>query len=512
MMNRSQQLLHFLGETTTLQYHSELNPKLWTEKGVLKPDVREHLMNIAIAWKKFAKLPPGSTTDLRITGGNCNYNYTPTSDIDLHWVMHYDALGTNHELIEQYLIDKKSLWKVQHELKIYDYDVEVYAQDVSDPMSIGQGFYSILHNRWIQKPERVEVNYDDPHVIRKVHHYMSYIDHLIATNAPDTTFNRLLLNLKKRRRYILDKVDDSNPNNAGEFSFENLMFKELRNRGYLDKAKDFVRQRLDKRFSLTNEEYPFVNRSTSVIALTDESLGIQLQYHKVLNPKLWTENERLRPEVREHLLRIANVWRDYAKIPSTEVKDIYILGGNAGFNYTPRSDIDLDLVIDKSRLGKDPDLMQKYLLSRKRLWQERNTHVRIYGYSIEPYVSFVGTQHFKNQGVYSLLHDMWIVKPIKVKVDLSDPHLRRKVDDYKHRIDSMISSNADDTAFKNLEDSLVAMRDSALHTGGEFAFENLVYKELRNEGYLDRVRKFISKRRDRDLSLFLKDRGKKTLE
>jgi hypothetical protein len=45
------------------------------------------------------------------------------------------------------------------------------------------------------------------------------------------------------------------------------------------------------------------------------------------------------------------------------------------------------------------------------------------------------------------------------------------------------------------------MRASAIQQGGEFALENLVFKELRNRGYLDKLSKYIVNLEDRKLSL-----------
>jgi hypothetical protein len=38
----------------------------------------------------------------------------------------------------------------------------------------------------------------------------------------------------------------------GEYSFENLIFKELRNLGYVDKLKDYLDKVIDKKFSYDN--------------------------------------------------------------------------------------------------------------------------------------------------------------------------------------------------------------------------------------------------------------------
>jgi len=45
------------------------------------------------------------------------------------------------------------------------------------------------------------------------------------------------------------------------------------------------------------------------------------------------------------------------------------------------------------------------------------------------------------------------------------------------------------------------MRASAIQKSGEFAFENLVFKELRNTGVLDKMNEYIRTRQDEKLSL-----------
>ncbi len=55
-------------------------------------------------------------------------------------------------------------------------------------------------------------------------------------------------------------------------------------------------------------------------------------------------------------------------------------------------------------------------------------------------------------------------------------------------IDFLIHNRADDRdAFEKLKEKLRDMRASSIQRGGEFAVENLVFKELRNRGYLDKL-------------------------
>jgi len=71
--------------------------------------------------------------------------------------------------------------------------------------------------------------------------------------------------------------------------------------------------------------------------------------HDELNPVLW-KNEKINAEVRKRLLELAEFWRDYALIPKDAIENILLVGGNANFNYTKYSDIDLHLLIDKSKM------------------------------------------------------------------------------------------------------------------------------------------------------------------
>ena len=89
-------------------------------------------------------------------------------------------------------------------------------------------------------------------------------------------------------------------------------------------------------------------------------------YHNKLNIKFWDERG-LRPEVKDKLLQIGTKWAEFAKIPSTAVKDMILVGGNANYNYTRFSDLDLHLVVDKSQIADCPELLDDYLRDKKKL-------------------------------------------------------------------------------------------------------------------------------------------------
>ena len=64
-------------------------------------------------------------------------------------------------LIDDYLKDKKQLWSLTHDITILGHDVEVYAQDIKEPVPPDQGAYSLNNDQWITEPKHQEVNLDD---------------------------------------------------------------------------------------------------------------------------------------------------------------------------------------------------------------------------------------------------------------------------------------------------------------------------------------------------------------
>lgn len=233
-----------LKEETTLQYHQELNPKLWRD-GKLKEEVRGKLLQIAATWMKFANIPSEAVIETIITGGNVNYNYTPLSDIDLHLVVSRDALNPNRALTDDYLQDKKILWSLSHQdINIYGYPVELYAQDVNEQPHENQGVYSVTKNEWIAMPRNIGIDFAaDTHLQKKVQYYKDLIDKMIMQQATDGTFDMIKQKIKKMRGDSIAK--------SGEFAFGNLVFKELRNQGYLDKMDTYQKSNQDKALSLS---------------------------------------------------------------------------------------------------------------------------------------------------------------------------------------------------------------------------------------------------------------------
>ena len=230
-----------------------------------------------------------------------------------------------------------------------------------------------------------------------------------------------------------------------------------------------------------------------------EEITSTLQYHQDLNPTIWDGFE-LKDDVRNKLIDIGHTWVTWANIPVEAVKDMILVGGNANYNYTPQSDIDLHILVDVDAIPNCPDFIDDYLKDKKQLWSL--THdIKIHGHDVEIYAQDMNDGFTKDQGVFSLTDNNWIAEPVNQEINLDNPHILKKVQEYIDKIDSLIASNAEEESFQKLKDKFKDMRSTDIKKHGEFSHGNLIFKELRNLGYLDKMNNYIKTKQDERLSL-----------
>ncbi len=225
-----------------LEYHSHLNPVLWTDQEVLYPEVRGRLMAFAQAFQAFGHVPDAALKDILMVGGNCGYNYTKFSDIDVHLVIDKGALGAGL-IVDEYLRSLKLLWSAKHNIRVRGYNIEPYFQGADETVE-SQGIYSIKNNNWLKKPtHQTGINFDDDAELhKKVEHYQSLIDHMIGQKSSTAAIEELKVKLSAMRKDGLAA--------GGEYSQGNLIFKSLRNTGHLDKMTHYLIQTMDHSLSL----------------------------------------------------------------------------------------------------------------------------------------------------------------------------------------------------------------------------------------------------------------------
>lgn len=234
---------------TTLMYHDKLNPLLW-KKDRLRKDVLNALLRIAHDWATFSRISFDSIKDIIITGGNCNYNYTSFSDLDLHLVVDMKNIIKDPDILDDWLYDKKVLWAKYHpNIRIKGYPVELYAQDEKQSIMKSQGVYSLIQDEWLAKPTRQNVQdlNNDKNLIRKIKYYMKQIDSF--TNE-FTYATKETINQARKLKARFHRMRAAGIQKSGEFAHENLIYKALRNMGKLDQLNDFLRYAEDREYSI----------------------------------------------------------------------------------------------------------------------------------------------------------------------------------------------------------------------------------------------------------------------
>ena len=206
----------------------------------LKPEVRKALLRIAYDF--LASLDPKmSFKDITLTGSMANYNYTDQSDLDLHVLFDFDAEGESGDLIQDLFNAKRRIWNDSHDIKVKDHDVELYAQDTNEPHH-STGVFSVLKNRWLVVPQRTNPEIDEEYVLKKSKDIMDRIDYLIDLENKEDALEKTKDKIMKMRKSGLER--------KGEFAEENLIFKTLRNTGYIGKLNDTIRNEYDRSVSI----------------------------------------------------------------------------------------------------------------------------------------------------------------------------------------------------------------------------------------------------------------------
>lgn len=230
-------------DVSNLHMKNDLCSKIWKNDKLI-PQVRKVLLKNALEFIKYSKVDKMNFKDIIITGSLANYNYTENSDIDLHVLIDFDQISEDKEFVGEYFKNKKNLWSENYPSSIKGHEVELYFQDVSEPHT-STGVYSLISDEWLTKPVKKMITIDTPNVQLKSAHIMNAIDDLEETNGDITEKIETLINrIKKMRKSGLEK--------EGEFSTENIVFKVLKNSGYIKKLYDLKKEEISNELTLEN--------------------------------------------------------------------------------------------------------------------------------------------------------------------------------------------------------------------------------------------------------------------
>jgi predicted nucleotidyltransferase len=235
--------------TEAVEKHNTLNSKLFTKEEMLKDRVRDKMLEIVdefLADLKEQEIEI-KVDDILLIGSNASYNYTKDSDIDLHVLANAKATKYEKDVAAALYSAYRSLFNKNLDIEFYDIPVEIFVE-TEDSARVSNGIYSVKKNKWVKKPVQEDIpEYDTKALDELVDKWEAKCKELIDDIKADK------LKDEKRVVKMLEDIYDKLRKKGiskGEYSVENLAFKELRNKGYLDQFKDYRNELVSKRLSL----------------------------------------------------------------------------------------------------------------------------------------------------------------------------------------------------------------------------------------------------------------------
>jgi len=285
-----------------IAYHHTLNQDVWAGDE-LRVDVRYKLLEIAKRFIEYLEIPNFKLVDVILRGSLVNYNYTQYSDFDLHIVTDYSAL--DGDITEPFYMAKKKIWNDEHDITIKGHEVELYVEDVGAE-NVSEGTYSVLDARWIRIPEYRKPSINDHAVNAKARDLMTQINRAIREGSVED-ITRLQDKIKAARQAGLDA--------GGEFSTENLAFKIVRNKGYLDKLYKNKNQKFDQELSLDESEARLDPRVEEFLnGLTPDDVGKDTVGDYVVHYEGFTDQCQDTKEYQDNPEAVFDqVWSDFKK-------------------------------------------------------------------------------------------------------------------------------------------------------------------------------------------------------
>lgn len=226
--------------------HNELNPYLWDKENgeyILKPEVLKKLKEISQYFFEFLEIK-NKYEDVYFLGSMASYNWTSKSDIDLHLIFDYSKINNNVSIVKMFMDMKKAYWNSTHDIKIFNYQVELYCQDINEK-NAAKAIYSIENDKWILKPDLENFTVDKENLRSKIINFVNKIEDLEKIKN-----NQAIIDSAVKIKEKIKTMRKSGLEKQGEFSVENLTFKYLRNNGYLEKLNNIKRDAVDKKLSL----------------------------------------------------------------------------------------------------------------------------------------------------------------------------------------------------------------------------------------------------------------------
>ena len=238
-------------------------------------------------------------------------------------------------------------------------------------------------------------------------------------------------------------------------------------------------------------------------------------YHKDLCPSFWDKQEsgdsvkwEFDQRIRKKLVRIGKEFFNQFKGPlkQKDIKDIQLTGSLANFNWTELSELDIHIIVNFSGLNdKNPEILKGEINSIKFRWNTEH-QIKIRGHEVELFIND-SNEHHSESALFSLLENKWIKNPVYDPPEIDEKDIDKKYDSLVYDIEQLetkltaadLPSNAKDLYKRCIrtKEKLQKIRKEYLRKGGNMSIGNLVFKKLKNKGYIEKLIDTTSKAYDK---------------
>lgn len=213
----------------------------------------------------------------------------------------------------------------------------------------------------------------------------------------------------------------------------------------------------------------------------------KLEIHNTLNRKLFSDDDKLYPQVRQKIFDIVEKFIEYSEL-DINVADIQLVGSNASFNYTNDSDLDVHIISNFDLIQAPKEILQSLYNAKKTQFNDK-FNITIRGIKVEMYVQDVN-DGIESNGIYSVVQDEWVKFPKQLEnVVIYD--FSSELKSWNDFIDDILSKKNYDEIVRTIN-QIYMIRHNGLTIDGEYGKGNQLFKELRSSGLLDKLKNSLN--------------------
>lgn len=447
-----------LGDETALEEdiekHDTLNPKLWNSDNTLKREVKEKVLDIVNEFEDGLKEDGIKfvVDDIILVGSNCSYNYTKDSDLDIHIIADIDEFECPDNLYPLVYSAYRSLFNKKFDIDFYGIPVEIYVELKDEPVK-SNGIYSVLTDTWIKEPVQADIPDIDKEIFDK------------EFKVWEDRYNDIVKDSDvKLEEEVQTKVADS--------------VKGTNNAELVKYFKNAIEAKFGKDTTAlvgvnAKNEFVFVAEGLTLINIKEDIVDAYCKKNNLdLDVIEYSKNKLLCKFIKK-AVGVAKL-TESADVAKSIIADQIRGEWEAIRNY--------EKAIDDLRLQDHCENCDDIIDILNSIADEEEVHVG------------------ELQKAQSLLDDN-VLDNIDQGEEEADEHISETANDLENEsLTEEVSNDKIEAVDKFLTD-IYELRREGLADEGEYSIGNLVFKEVRNKGYLDNLKELKNQLIGKELSL-----------